>query len=96
MNIALTPEMESRLANLAHQMGFAGPDGPERALKVAVEALETKLPRSDKPSPAEVAAEMAPIVAAARRWRAEHPFDDDNPPSQVWQEELYDEQGLPT
>ncbi len=95
MATTLEPEMETRLANLAHRMGFTGPSGPERALKVAVEELEAKLPRSGKPSPAEIAAEMMPMVAAARRWRAGHPFDDDNPPSKVWQEELYDDRGLP-
>ena len=95
MDITLTPEMETRLANLAYQMGFTGSDGAERALKAAVDALEAKLPQSSKPSPEEIAAEMTPIVAAARRWRAGHPFDDDNPPSKVWQEELYDDRGLP-
>ena len=95
MATTLKPEIEARLANLADQLGFTGPDGPELALTVAVEELEAKLPLHPKPTPAEVAAEMEPIVAAARRWREAHPFDDDNPPSKVWQEELYDERGLP-
>lgn len=95
MPTTLKPEMEARLADLARRLGFDGPDAPEQALKLAVAELEAKTPPRRKLSPVEVAAEMAPIVTAARRWREEHPFDDDNPPSKVWQEELYDEQGLP-
>jgi hypothetical protein len=38
---------------------------------------------------------MAYWSEIAKRNRALHPFDDDNPPSRVWQDELYDEQGLP-
>ena len=34
---------------------------------------------------------------ANRRWREEHPheYDKNNPPSKVWQDELYDDRGLP-
>ena len=96
MAMTLSPELETHLSNLARRLGIDGPDAPEQALKMAVAELEAKAtPSRRKLSPAEVAAEMAPIVAAARRWREEHPFDDDNPPSKTWQEELYDEQGLP-
>ncbi len=96
MVMTLTPDMEARLADLAHRLGMDGPDAPEQALIMAVAELEAKVsPPRRKLSPEEVAAEMAPIVAAARRWREEHPFDDDNPPSRVWQEELYDDRGLP-
>ena len=28
-------------------------------------------------------------------FREQHPYDDDNPPSKAWQDELYDENGLP-
>ena len=89
MVMTLPPDMETRLANLARRLGMDGPDAPEQALNMAVAELEAKAPPPRrKLSPAEVAAEMAPIVAAARRWREEHPFDDANPPSKVWQEEL--------
>lgn len=85
MVMTLTPDMESRLADLAHRLGMDGPDALEQALIMAVAELEAKVsPPRRKLSPEEVAAEMAPIVAAARRWREEHPFDDDNPPSRVW------------
>ena len=95
MATALKPEMEVRLAALARRLGIVGADAPEQALEMAVDALEAKSLPSRKPSPAEIAAEMAPIVSTARRWREAHPFDDDNPPFKTWQEELYDERGLP-
>lgn len=96
MATTLKPEMEARLADLARRLGFAGPDAAERALIVAVDALEARAPsRRRKPTPGEIAVEMESVVEAARRWREEHPFNDDNPPSKVWQEELYDERGLP-
>ena len=46
-------------------------------------------------TPEEIAEEYRILSAAGRRLRAEYPYDDDQPPSKVWQEELYDEQGLP-
>ncbi len=90
MATTLKPEMEARLAALARRLGIVGADAPERALNMAGDALEAETRPRRKPSPAE----MAPIVSAARRWREEHPFDDNNPPSKVWQEELYDEVAL--
>ena len=61
MVMTLPPAMEARLANLAQRLGMDGPDAPERALKMAVAELEAKAPPARrKPSPAEVAAEMAP------------------------------------
>ena len=38
---------------------------------------------------------MQRYLDAGVKYREENPYDDDNPPSKVWQEELYDESGLP-
>ena len=51
-------------------------------------------------TPEEIAEEfrvLDELATAGRRWREAHPeeYDEDNPPSKVWQEELYDENGLP-
>lgn len=48
-------------------------------------------------TPEEIAEEYRILSVAGRRWREEHPdeYDEDNPQSKAWQEELYDEQGLP-
>lgn len=63
---------------------------------MALDALEAKVPpRRQKMTPEEIAAEKAYWLEIGRRLRAEYPYDDDHPPSKVWQEELYDEQGLP-
>lgn len=96
MATALKPEMEARIFDLAKRLGFAGPDATERVLTMALDDLDAKtpLPRR-KMTPAEIEAEIAYWSASAKRNRALHPFDDDNPPSKVWQDELYDEQGLP-
>ena len=44
---------------------------------------------------AERAERMQPYVDFGVAYREQHPYDDDNPPSKVWQDELYDENGLP-
>ena len=38
------------------------------------------------------------LGGAGRRWREEHPdeYNEDYPPSLAWQDELYDEFGLPS
>ena len=98
MAATLKPETAARIADLAQRLGFAGPDGPEQVLKMALDDLEAKapLPRR-KMTAAEIAEEYKVLSAAGRRWREEHPdeYDETNPPSKVWQEELYDENGLP-
>ena len=51
-------------------------------------------------TPAEIEAELLALEklsAAGRQWREENPgeYDENNPPSAAWQEELYDGSGLP-
>lgn len=94
MTTKLKPEMEARIVDLAKRLGFAGPDAAERVLKAALDDLDAKTP-NHKMTPDEIEAEIAYWSQVAKRNRALHPFDDDNPPSRVWQEELYDERGLP-
>ena len=94
MATALKPEMEARIADLAQRLGFAGPDAAERVIAMALDDLDAKAPRRQM-TPEEIEAEIAYWSEVAKRNRALHPFDDDNPPSKVWQDELYDEQGLP-
>ena len=96
MTTTLKPEIAARIADLAQRLGFAGPEAPERVLKMALDDLEAKAPPPHrKMTSAEIDAEIAYWSEVARRNRTLHPFDDDNPPSKVWQDELYDEQGLP-
>jgi Mn-dependent DtxR family transcriptional regulator len=96
MTTTLKPEMEARIADLAKRLGYAGPDAAEKVLKMALDGLDARAPRRyPKMTPAEMAAEIEYWSEIGRRNRALHPFDDDNPPSKVWQDELYDEHGLP-
>ena len=90
----MKPETESRITDLAKRLGFAGPDAAERVLKAAWDDLDDKT-ANRKMRPEEIEAEIAYWSQVAKRNRALHPFDDDNPPSRVWQEELYDERDLP-
>ena len=96
MATTLKPDMEERIAELAKRLDFAGPDAAERVLKMALDDLDAKVPKPRrKMTPEEKAAEIAYWSEIGRRNRALHPFDDENPPSKVWQDELYDEHGIP-
>ncbi len=98
MATTLKPETETRIADLARRLGFAGPDAVELVLHKALDDLEAQTaPECRKMTPEEIAEEYEFLSAAGRRWREENPdkYDENNPPSKVWQDELYDEQGLP-
>ncbi len=98
MATALKPEMEARIADLANRLGFDGPDAAERVLAMALDDLDAKTPTPRrKITPEEIEAEYMALSAAGRRWREEHPdeYDETYPPSLAWQDELYDERGLP-
>ena len=95
------PSIEARITNLARRLGFAGSDASERVMRMALDALENKtLPQPGKMTPSEMKAELQmlrELSAVGRRWREENPanYDESYPPSMAWQEELYDEDGLP-
>ena len=96
MATTLKPGTEARIADLAKRLGFAGPGAAERVLEKALDDLEAKAPPPRrKMTPEEIEADVAYWSTVAKRNRALYPFDDDHPPSKVWQDELYDEQGLP-
>ena len=96
MAMTLKPQTEARIADLAKRLGFAGQNATDQVLKMALDDLDAKTPPARrKMTPEEMEAEVAYWRKVAKRNRMLHPFDDENPPSKVWQEELYDEQGLP-
>jgi hypothetical protein len=95
MATTLKPAMEARIADLARRLGYAGTNTVEQVLNLALDDLEAKTPQRRKFAPEAVRAMLDPIVESGKRWREENPYDDANPPSRVWQEELYDEYGLP-
>ena len=96
MAITLKPEMEARIAALAERLDVTAPDAHEQVLNMALDDLEAKAPPlRQKMTPEEIAEEYRILSAAGRQLRAKYPYDNDHPPSKVWQEELYDEKGLP-
>lgn len=98
MPTTLKPKMEAQIEALAERLALTDPDAHERVLKMALDELDAKVPPlRHKMTPEEIAEEYRILSAAGRRWREEHPeeYDENNPPSKVWQEELYDDQGLP-
>lgn len=101
MATILKPDMEARIADLARRLGLDGPDAAERVLKKALADLDAKAPPPRrKLTPEEIEAvmkELERLTWAGRRWREEHPdeYDENYPPSIAWQDELYDEHGLP-
>ena len=98
MATELKPQMEARIADLAKQLGFTGADATEQVLKMALDSLEaTPSLQPDDLTAEQIRQEYLMLSAAGRRWREEHPdqYDENNPPSKTWQEELYDERGLP-
>ena len=96
MAMTLKPETETRIVDLARRLGFAGPDAVDQVLDKALDDLDAKTPQAcRKMTPEEMKEEMAYWTEVGRRNRALHPYDDENPPSKIWQDELYDDQGLP-
>ena len=96
MPTTLKPEMEAQIEALAERLALTDPDAHERVLKMALDALDAKVPPPRcKMTPEETAEEKAHWLEVGRLLRAKYPYDDDHPPSKVWQEELYDDQGLP-
>ena len=101
MATTLKPEMEARIADLAKRLGYAGPDAVEKVLEKALDDLDAITPKPRrKMTPEEMAEELKildKLTEAGRRWREEHPdeYDENYPPSIAWQDELYDDQGLP-
>ena len=96
MPTTLKPEMEAQLEALAERLALTAPDAHERVLKMALDDLDAKVPSlRRKMTPEEIAEEKAHWLEVGRQLRSKYPYDDDHPPSKVWQEELYDEQGLP-
>lgn len=96
MSTTLKPEMEAQIEALAERLALTDPDAHERVLKMALDDLDAKVPPlRRKMTPEEITEEKAHWLEVGRQLRAKYPYDDDHPPSKVWQEELYDEQGLP-
>ena len=96
---ATEPEalIEEYAAEVARRLGYKGPQARNQAVLKALRTLIDVLP----PPPlteeerAEAKARWAAVMEFGRKYREKHPYDPANPESRVWQEELYNERGLP-
>ena len=89
--------IEEYAMEVARRLGYKGLEARNQAVLKALQTLIDVLPPPTL-TPEERAksdATWEAILERGRQYRKEHPYDDDNPPSKVWQEELYDEMGLP-
>ena len=95
MTAELKPELEARIAALAERLGFAGPDAAERVIIAALDYLDESTGKWERWY---TRAEIDMMVERDRvAYLKEHgyPENDPRPLSQLLQDELYDEFGLP-
>ena len=95
MTTTLKPEMEARVAALAQRLGFAGPDAAERVIIVALDYLDQSTGKwerwyTDKEIQAMQECCRAEYVAGLINANPERKSI-----SQLLQDDLYDEFGLP-
>ena len=89
--------IEEYAAEVARRLGYQGPQARNQAQLTALRSLLNVLP-APQPTPeerAEAKARKEFVREFGRRYREKHPYDPANPESRVWQEELYNENGLP-
>ena len=97
----LSADTVKRIAELAKRLGYGGPKAQEQVLKIALDDLDAKTPPArPKLTPEDKRKELEKLNKLSeigRSWRERHPdqYDENNPPSKAWQDELYDENGLP-
>ena len=95
MATELKPEIEARIVDLAKRLGFAGPDAAERVIIAALDYLDQSTGTWERWY---TRAEIDAMVERDRvAYLKEHgyPETDPRPLSQLLQDELYDECGLP-
>ena len=96
---ALIPEalIEEYAAEVARRLDYKGPQARNQAVLKALQSLLNVLPQPQltEEEQAEAKARWDDVMEFGRKYREKHPYDPANPESRVWQEELYNEQGLP-
>lgn len=95
INIAHRHDLDERVERLAARLDLRGRGRKIAVIERALRALEEQTERI-RPDRARVEAALERLAQAGDRFRERGRFaDDDRPLSQVWQDELYDEHGLP-
>ena len=89
--------IEEYAVEVARRLGYKGPQARNQAVLTALNSLLNVLPppQLTEEERAEADARRAAVREFGRKYREKHPYDPANPESRVWQEELYNERGLP-
>ena len=95
MATELTPEIQARIADLAARLGFAGPDAAERVIVAALDYLDESTGRWERWYTRAEIDTMVERDRVAYLKQKGYPENDPRPLSQLLQDELYDEFGLP-
>ena len=95
MATELTPEMEARIADLAERLGFAGPGAAERVIIAALDYLDESTGKWERWYTRAEIDTMVERDRVAYLKQNGYPETDPRPLSQLLQDELYDEFGLP-
>ena len=99
INIAHRRDLDARVERLAARLDLQGRGRKTAVIERALRALEEQTERS-RPDRADIEAALERLAEAGDRFRKRErrrgrSATGDRPWSQVWQDELYDERGLP-
>ena len=98
INIAHRRDLDARVERLAARLDLRGRGRKTAVIERALSALDEQTERT-RPDRAYVEAALERLAQAGDRFRGRERGrgrdGDDRPLSQVWQDELYDEHGLP-
>lgn len=97
INIAHRPDLDERVERLAARLDLRGHGRKTAVIERAVGALEDQVDRQE-PDRAAIVTSLDRLAEAGDRYRKRAGIPatgDPGPLSQVWQEELYDDDGLP-
>ena len=99
INIAHRPDLDERVERLAARLDMKGRGRKTAIIEQALRALEEQVDRA-RPDRACIEASLERLAQAGDRYRERERTrgrrtDHERPLSQVWQEELYDDHGLP-
>jgi hypothetical protein len=97
INIAHRHDLDERVERLAARLDLHGHGRKTAVIERALRALEEQVEQT-RPSRDYIAASLERLAQAGDRYRERmrgRSTDHERPLSQVWQEELYDDHGLP-
>lgn len=99
INIAHRPDLDERVERLAARLDMRGRGRKTAIIDQALRALEEQVDNA-RPDRAYIEASLERLAQAGDRYRERERTrgrrtDHERPLSQVWEEELYDDHGLP-